>query len=34
MSERSRRRFHEHVVDLAPLLLALLGVAAILWFFG
>jgi hypothetical protein len=34
MSERARRRLHEHLVDFAPLVLALLGVGAILWYFG
>jgi hypothetical protein len=34
MSERTRRRFFEHAIDLAPLLLSLLGVEALLWFFG
>jgi hypothetical protein len=31
MSERARRRFLEHAVDLAPLVLSLLGVGALLW---
>jgi hypothetical protein len=34
MSERARRRFFEHAIDLAPLVLALLAVAAIFWFFS
>jgi hypothetical protein len=34
MPERARRRLTEHAIDLAPLVLALLGVAAIVWFLG
>jgi hypothetical protein len=29
-----RRRLAQHLVDFGPLVLALVGVAAILWFFG
>jgi hypothetical protein len=34
MEKRAHRRLVEHAVDLAPLVLALAGVGALLWFFS